>query len=167
MALMDIDEVEWWTFDLVREALVEASVLWRRSPGSGRWPFASDGPWHLMTRETSAGDYDARGGFDASSDVAVRALPLSVEEVERRDMVSEWLRLVPKAEDRRLVAVCCEIYASGTKQLPWGRIKRVMGVERGEGGLRKRFERAVGAIAMGLNAAELRARNVSRGGICA
>lgn len=165
MALMDIEAVEWWTFDLVREALVEAALLWRRSPGSGRWPFASDGPWHLMSRDVHAGDYDARGGFDSSSDVAVRPLPLSRVEVERRDAVSEWIGMVPKEEDRRLLALCCEFYARGFAQLPWRRIKRVMGVERGEAGLRKRFERAVGAIAMSLNSAEIRKGNVSRGGM--
>ena len=68
--MMDIESVEWWTFDLVREALVEVLDMWRRSPGDGRSPFATDGPWHLMTRETDAGDYDARGGFGSSSDVA-------------------------------------------------------------------------------------------------
>lgn len=167
MALMDIDAVDWWTFDLVREALVETAVLWRRSPGGGRWPFASDGPWHLMSRDAQAGDYDARGGFDTSSDVAVRPLPLGQDEVARRDVVSEWIRIVPTEADRRLLGVCIEFYARGYRQLPWGRIKRHMGLERGQAGLRKRFERAVGAIAESLNAAEKRERNVSRGGMCA
>lgn len=165
MALMDIDAVEWWTFDLVREALVETAVLWRRSPGGGRWPFASDGPWHLMSRE--AFDYDARGGFDTSSDVALRPLPLDQDEVAWRDLVSEWIMIVPAADDRRLLALCLDFYARGYRQLPWRRIKRAMGIAHGEAGLRKRFERAVGAIAQGLNAAENRERNVSRGGMCA
>jgi hypothetical protein len=39
-----------WTFDAVEERLIEAMRLWWRSPGGGRWPFASDAPWHLMTR---------------------------------------------------------------------------------------------------------------------
>jgi len=165
MALMDFDTIDWWTFDLVREALVEATELWRRSPGSGRWPFASDGPWHLMSREGQAGDYDARGGDGKSSDVPMRPLPLRREEVDRRDVVSEWIRFVPKPEDRRLLAVCLDCYARGYKQLPWGQIKRFMKVERGEAGLRKRFERAIGAIAKSLNTAEKRVCNVSRVGM--
>lgn len=163
MALMDIDAVEWWTFDLVREALVEATLLWRRSPGGGRWPFASDGPWHLMTREASKGDYDARGGD--LEEVAVRPLPLSREEVDRRDMVSDWMMLVPAAADRRLLAVCLSFHATGYTQLPWAKIMRFMGVARGQDGLAKRYRAALRAIAVGLNSADFRERNVSRGGM--
>jgi hypothetical protein len=163
MALMDIDAVEWWTFDLVREALVEATVLWRRSPGDGRWPFASDGPWHLMSGE--AGDYDARGGFDTSSDVAVRPMPLSREEVDQRDMVSEWVMLVPAAADRQLLALCLEFHARGYTQLPWAKIMHRMGVSRGKDGIAKRYRAALRAIAVGLNSADFRERNVSRGGM--
>ena len=165
MALMDIDGVDWWTFDLVREALVEASVLWRRSPGGGHWPFASDGPWHLMSRDANAGDYDARGGFDTSSDVSVRPLPLSREEVDRRDAVSEWMMLIPAAADRRLLAVCLIFHAQGYTQLPWAKIMPFMGVTLGKDGLAKRYRAALRAIAEGLNDAEIRKRNVSRGGM--
>lgn len=155
--------VVWWTFDLVREALVDAMRLWHRSPGEGRWPFASDGPWHLMTRDLHAGDYDARGGFDGSSDVALHPLPLTREEVARRDAISEWLQFVPATDDRILVSLCCHYYARGYRQLPWGKIKRRMKVERGKGGLRKRFERAIGVIATDLNTAEKLGSVVSRG----
>lgn len=162
---MDIEAVEWWTFELVREALIETTLLWRRSPGSGRWPFASDGPWHLMSRDSQAGDYDARGGFDTSSDVAVRPLPLSRDDVDQRDAVSEWMMLVPAAADRRLLAVCLDFHARGYTQLPWSKIMPFMGVSRGKDGLAKRYRAALRAIAEGLNAAEIRKRNVSRGGM--
>ena len=154
--MLDLESVDWWTFDLVRQALTETIELWRRSPGDGRSPFATDGPWHLMTRSDAAGDYDARGGFDTSSDVAMRPLPLSRAEVGQRDQVSEWLRHVGKPEDARLVVLACSYYARGYQQVPWRKIRRRMGVDRGEFGLRKRFERAVGAIAEALNAAEIR-----------
>jgi hypothetical protein len=154
--VIDLDAVSWWTFDLVREALVEVLDMWRRTPGDGRSPFATDGPWHLMLRELAAGDYEARGGFGSSSDVAIRPLPLGRAEVAQRDRVSEWLRYVPKPEDARLVVVACGFYARGYQQVPWRKVRRRMGVDRGEFGLRKRFERAIAAIAEGLNAAEIR-----------
>lgn len=164
MALMDIDAVEWWSFDLVREALVEATVLWRRSPGAGRWPFASDGPWHLMSRDVNAGDYDARGGFETSSEVGLRPLPLSRAEVDQRDRVTEWMMLVPSEADRRLLAICLDHHARGWQQLPWNdRIMPMLGVKRGKDGLAKRYRAALRAIAEGLNAAEMRGFNVSRG----
>lgn len=145
----------WWTFDAVRDALVDAAALWARSPGGGHWPFASDGPWHLMTRERAAGDYDARGGEGVSSDVPIRPLPLSRDEVARRDGVSEWLRAIDKPEDRRLVALACGYLARGHGRVPWGQIKRKLGVAFGKDGLRRRFERAVSQIAKALNAGVL------------
>lgn len=162
MALMDIDGVDWWTFDLVREALIEATVLWRRSPGGGHWPFAGDGPWHLMSRDAQS-DYDARGGD--LSEVAPRPLPLSREEVDRRDRVTEWMVLVPAAGDRRLLGLCLHFHAMGYEQLPWARIMPLMGMARGKDGLQKRYRAALRAIAVGLNAAEICKRNMSRGGM--
>jgi hypothetical protein len=167
MALMDIGAEGRWDWVQVRAALVRARLLWDRSPGDGRWPFASDGPWHLMSREAEAGDYDARGGFDTSSDVPVRPLPLTREEVGARDAVDRWLALVPAEADRRLLIVCIAYHARGYRQLPWGRIMREVGAARGKGGLAKRYRAALCAIADALNAAEIRERNMSRGGMCA
>lgn len=161
MALMDIEAIDWWTFDLVREALVEAAVLWRRSPGEGRWPFASDGPWHLMSRDVQS-DYDARGGD--LSEVVLRPLPLSRAEVDWRDRVTEWLMLVPSEGDRRLLGVCLDHHARGWQQLPWtNRIMPMLGVKRGKAGLQKRYRSALRAIAEGLNTAEIGGFSVSRG----
>jgi hypothetical protein len=161
MSLMDIEAVEWWTFELVREALVEAAVLWRRSPGEGRWPFASDGPWHLMSRDAQS-DYDARGGD--LTEVKLRPLPLSRAEVDWRDQVTAWLMLVPSEADRRLLGICLDHHARGWKQLPWSdRIMPALGVKRGKAGLQKRYRSALRAIAEGLNSADFCALNVSRG----
>ena len=160
MALMDIDGIEWWTFDLVRDALVETVVLWRRSPGGGHWPFAGDGPWHLMSRDAQS-DYDARGGD--LSEVAPRPLPLTREEVDQRDRVSAWMMLVPAAADRRLLSLCLHFHAMGYEQLPWARIMPLMGVTRGKDGLQKRYRLALRAIAEGLNTAALVGYARSRG----
>jgi hypothetical protein len=161
--VMDLDAVDWWSFSLVRDALADALALWRRSPGDGRSPYSTDGPWHLMLREVAAGDYDARGGFLTSSDVDLRPLPLSREEVAFRDRVSDWLGHVAKAEDRKLIVVACGYYAIGYQQVPWRRIKHVLAIPRGEAGLRKRFERAIAAIAVTLND-EIRSTSDTQGG---
>lgn len=144
-------DVEWWTFDLVRDALVDAAALWRRSPGGGAWPFATDGPWHLMTRDQNAGDWDARGVDRTSSEVPLRPLPLTRDEVARRDAVSEWIALIPAADDRRLVWIACDYLAAGHARVPWGKVKRRMRVKFGEHGLRRRFGRALAHVAQALN----------------
>lgn len=145
-----------WSFNMVRDELVEAMRLWRRSPGDGASPFATDGPWHLMLRDVNVGDYDARGGDGTSSDVALRPLPLTRDEVARRDAVSEWLRFIEKAEDRKLVVLAVGWLERGRTTVPWRKIRRVLGIPFGEHGLRKRYERAINAICIGLNGAELR-----------
>lgn len=164
MALMDIDAVEWWSFELVREALVDAVVLWQRSPKAGHAPMRSCWPVDLMVRSFERdGDYDARGGLDSASEVTVRPLPLSRGEVDQRDRVSGWMMLVPVEADRRLLGVCLEFHARGYTQLPWAKIMRELGVKRGKDGLAKRYRASLRAIAEGLNAAEMRGLNVSRG----
>jgi len=147
---------EWWTFDLVRDALVEVADLWWRSPGGRGAQYASDGPWRQMLREDRAGDWDARGVDGRSSDVPITPLPLSKREVELRDRVSEWLQLVDDPADRRLIVAAVSHLARGKARVPWRRIKHQMGVPFGEDGLRRRYERALGAIAKSLNGAEKR-----------
>ncbi|MPT48265.1 MAG: hypothetical protein E2598_07555 [Sphingobium sp.] len=142
-----------WTFDVVEERLIEAMHLWRRSPGGGRWPFASDGPWHLI--QACAGDYDARGGDGVSSDVPLRPLPLSAAQVARRDEASQWVGRYVADRDRRLVVQVLIIKAAG-RTVSWVRLRRDMGVAVGAGGLGKRYSRAVTRICIALNAAELR-----------
>lgn len=161
MAMMDIDAVEWWTFDLVREALVEAVELWQRSPRAGHAPMRSCWPVDLMVGE--GGDYDARGGLDSAVEVVPRPLPLSRAEVDQRDRVSGWLMLVPAEADRRLLGVCLSFHARGYTALPWSRIMLALGVSRGKDGLAKRYRAALRAIAEGLNSAEFRGSSVSRG----
>lgn len=145
-----------WTFAMVRDALVDTMLLWRRSPGDGVWPFASDAPWHLMVRETGKGDYDARGGDGVSSDVAIRPLPLTREEVAARDERSAWLLHIPAEDDRRLVIMALTYLAAGRQRVPWRRIKRRLRVPFGEYGLRRRYERALSVICQALNGAEIR-----------
>jgi len=145
---------EWWTFDLVRDRLVDVAHLWWRSPGGQGAAYATDGPWRQMIRETRAGDYDARGGDGSSSDVAIRPLPLSVAEVDMRDRCSQWLLLVPGEDDRRLVVLAVEALARGNARVPWRAIKRQLGIPFGEDGLKRRFDKALSAIVKALNRAD-------------
>lgn len=133
---------DFWTFDSVQERLVAAMVLWKRSPGGGSWPFASDGPWHLVTFELY--------GPDVDKDAPLRPMPLTRAEVEERDQVSEWLRLVPD-RDRRLVILGIAQLASGRARIDWMGLRRPMGVAMGADGLRMRYSRAITAICKSLN----------------
>lgn len=139
-----------WTFNQVEAALVEAVVLWWRSPGSGRGsPWASDGPWELMLRETHVGDYDASGG-DREDAPAPRPVPLSRADVARRDAITAWLDYVAE-RDRRLVAIAVRQMASTGHRSPgFLKIKQRYGADIG-GALRKRYNRAIYAIAEKLN----------------
>jgi hypothetical protein len=61
----------------VQEDLVEVMQMWWRAPGGGKWPFASDGPWHLIRKEWE--DWDAR------EPAPLRRLPLSHRRCARMD----------------------------------------------------------------------------------
>ena len=146
------DDPDWWAFADVRDRLVEGVSLWARSPGGGGWPFATDGPWQLIVRETRLGDYDARGG-DGDGDDRPRRRSLTIAEVEQRDRVSEWLAFVPEPSDRRLVVVAVTWLARGRKNVHWDKVMRQLGIKRGKGRLRQRYDRAIQAICECLNAA--------------
>lgn len=147
-----VEERMWLTPDEVEAGLVEGWHLWRRSPGGGRWPFASDGPWHLMSREGGKGDWDARGvdGVDGGEAAPPRLLPLSIDEVARRDLLSSWLRHAPE-RDRRLVVAVIEQLGRGAQRPDFMvlRARFLAGTGRtlGADGLRKRYGRALAAIA--------------------
>lgn len=132
-----------WTFDMVEERLVETVHLWRRSPGDGRSPFATDGPWELVKREVY--------GPDVDKDAPLPRLPLRRSEVAARDEASGWLLIVPE-RDRRLVVLAVTELAKGAAQVPWMRLRRPMGLKLGADGLRKRYTRAIQAICQRLNA---------------
>lgn len=158
------------SFADVERQMVEAMELWQRTPGEGRWPFAGDGPWHLVTPDASeAGRAEfvlnaEREGKAAAE--APRRLPLSLEEVRRRDAISEWLRLAPE-QDRRLVTLVLARYARGDKQIKWKRIREQL-IRSGEPaisarGLGMRYSRAITAIARSLKMADFWGYGMSRG----
>jgi hypothetical protein len=156
---------EFWTFQLVEERLIEALRLWRRSPGEGRWPFASDAPWHLMTRRTRVA-IGIEGGLkgrelqlhmqaeDAEEAKRMEGRehsgPLNRDDIARRDEASEWLGWVGE-RDRRLVILALAQLAGGQRQVAWTRLKPLLGIQFGADGLRKRYSRAITGIAARLN----------------
>lgn len=155
--LSNAGRADFWTFDAVEERLIEAMRLWWRSPGGGRWPFAGDGPWNLMTRETRA-----QAGAMAMMELwkieqeerrlggGERPPPLTRADMARRDEASEWLAFVPSA-DRELVVHALVQLAAGAKAVPWTKLKHRLGIRFGVHGLRKRYSRAITKVAQALN----------------
>lgn len=139
-----------WTFDDVEARLVEAMRLWWHVEGAG-WPFASDGPWHLIAQDKTW-DWDR----DSWADAPIPKLPLSREQMRRRDEATAWLRHAPD-RDRRLVVMAVTALAAGRKTVPWRALLKPMGLTLGAHGLRKRYSRAVTCICETLNGAEMRA----------
>jgi hypothetical protein len=147
--------------------LIDALMLWKRSPGGGKWPFAKDAPWHLMTRRTrlSAADYkqgrelqlhmQARTTRKPSAGKGARSRgPLSRDEVARRDEATEWLTWM--AEDaRRVVILALAQLAQGREAIDWRRVKAALGTARdrqqgrlsalfaGDSGVAERLNRAL------------------------
>lgn len=153
----------------VEGRLVEAALLWRRTPASGFTPsrgspFATDAPWHLLTRRARAGsDWEAwrveieeaaveaardKGAFAASE--GWQGMGLTSAEVARRDEASEWLALVPDA-DRLLVVEAVWWMGSTGRRVDWARMMRLLGVERGRDGLRMRYVRAIRELVRAVN----------------
>lgn len=151
-------------FREVEEKLVAAAELWIRTPASGfgpgrASPFASDGPWHLLTRQARAGsEWDAwraeieekaveaardKGAFASSEGYVSRGL--TTAEVAMRDEVSDWLLLVPEV-DRLLVVEGIWFRARSGRRIDWGRMLRLLGLAHGKEGLRKRYCRALAAL---------------------
>lgn len=131
-----------WTYDRVVERLIETVRCWWRMPGGGHWPFASDGPWHLVKSELY--------GPDVDRDAPVRALPLRRAEIAAMNEATEWITWV--SEEKRIALVFgIAKQAAGATQIPWGRLRRRLGTV-GTGGLDWRYDKAVELIANVLNA---------------
>lgn len=156
------DDASFWTFDAVQERLVEAMRLWWRSPGEGRWPFAGDAPWHLMTRRTriEAGDFKGRDlQLRMQADDAEEAKrwegrdrkgPLSRDDVALRDETTEWLTWLA-SDARKVVVAAVTQLAAGRSNIDWRKVKAALGAEVEHKGLYRRYSRGLTAIAQRLN----------------
>ena len=138
-----------WDFDGVQARLVEAMEFQRRLPRGGGWPFASDGPWHLIVKDW----WD----WGAHDDKPVPRVPLSRDQLSRMEEALAWVLFVPSDDDRRLIAMAVRNLAAGRKTVPWTKLLKPMGVQHGAHGLRKRYSRAITCICNALNGAEMRA----------
>jgi len=104
----------------LEDELVAVHGLWWRTPGAGCWPFAGDGPWHLIQGE--GGDW-AGDGVDGVSSSAVPRPALDRRDVARRERVTAWLGLIDVA-DRRVVHAGTLALWRGEARVPWGELAR-------------------------------------------
>jgi hypothetical protein len=137
------DHATFWTYERVEERLIETVRCWWRMPGGGRWPFASDGPWHLIRKEWE--DWDAR------DPKPMRSLPLRRAEIAAMDEATEWITWVPE-DKRRVLVLALGKKAQGLSQVPWRSLLRTLGLSIGAGGLEWRYSQAIELIANVLNA---------------
>lgn len=133
------------TFDVVQERLVEAMITcWKDGDRERAWQRVRS-TWPEVMRETSAGDYDARGGDGSSSDVAMRPAALTRLDVAEMEEAFGWTSVL-SGEDRRLVAIVIAQLARGRREVSWPRVLRSLGEKRGTDGLRMRYGRAITAM---------------------
>lgn len=133
--------------DALEEAFVRAHALERREPGGGKWPFAGDGPWHLIQGEQ--GDYGG-DGQDAVSDSREPRPPLDAEEVAELAELRRWLGLVP-ADARKLVWIATARLHAGEGRVPWTAIARWLGLKVALQTVMRRYRRALATAVCALN----------------
>lgn len=146
------------TFDDVEARMVDALHLWRRAPDRERGWLHVRSFWPEIRRSefirVVGGELDWP---DPTPDL--RPLPLTRAEVAAMNEAADWLKHAPE-QDRKLVALSLGCLAAGHKQVPWSKLKPLLGVDYGVHGLRKRYCRAVATIAAELNS------RISANGAC-
>jgi len=156
----------------LEEALVRCHELWRRSPGGGGWPFAGDGPWHLIRAEQ--GDYvDSTDSVIEGKDGALRDIrvpltrrprvPLDAAEVAERDAVTGWLQLVADVDARAIVWAAGRMLHRGEGRVEWGQLKRELGYPRTPRRMAGRYREAMAEIVCRLQGWPLRRARVLAG----
>ncbi|MGX7926473.1 hypothetical protein ACWPMX_07855 [Tsuneonella sp. HG094] len=135
------------SIEAVEDALVEVHDLEWRQPGGGRWPYAGDGPWHLVQGE--AGDY-AGDGVDGVSRSARPRSALDAADVGRYEATVAWLRFVPDAFDRRLLWLATERVYRGQGR-DWRGIGRRLGCSLTTQRLFQRYRMGLALVVCGLN----------------
>ena len=162
----DLGRVAIWAFADVEDALVEAVRMLWRLPGEGRMPFATDAPWHLITREArhEAGGLANIEAWRVEQEVErmrdernrARTGPLTSEEVTCMEATLAWLEHVPE-RDRKLVVLALQQLASGAARVRWSVVRAGLvfsGVAEqvGDRALGMRYMRALQGLARRLSA---------------
>lgn len=146
--------------DAAQECFIRAHALERREPGGGRWPFAGDGPWHLIQPEVGdiAGEYsETLIENEAGKLLQVRKVesleprsPLDAAEVAELALLRSWLVLVPE-RDRKLVWVATARLAHGEGRVPWKKLGRWLKIDRSPDTVCRRYRLAVARLVCALN----------------
>ena len=99
-----------------------------RMPGEGRMPFATDGPWHLISRKARA-EGDLQAWLQEREREAVReernrgrSADLTSEEVTWMDRTLAVLERVDE-RDRLLVVLALRQLAAGAAQVRWAKVR--------------------------------------------
>lgn len=144
------------SFAEVEARLVEAiRVTWRGGDRERSWLTVRCG-WPEIVREATAGDYDARGGDLASSDVRLRPASLTRAEVAAAEEALGWLGGVD-GDDGRLIGLALRALARGEARVPWRALLAPMGLSIGAYGLSRRYQRAMARVVARANGRGVRA----------
>ncbi len=139
-----------WTHEAVEERLIEAWLLLHRMPDrEAAWMRQTVmSLWRQVKREWDSYSQDSE---DVRLLLGARAV-----EVDRMNEALDWLGHV-RPIDRKLVGLVIKIKARGYGEVPWTLIRARLGWDVSADACRKRYGRAIHAIALKLNLAFSRA----------
>ncbi|MES1985490.1 MAG: DUF6362 family protein [Pseudomonadota bacterium] len=131
------EEGRFYSFEDVQERLVEAMLCaWRLPDREAGWQRVK-AMWPDVWRHTHFGDYG-----ESASEAVLRPAASTRAEIAEMEEAFDWLSVV-KAADRKLVGLAITALARGEKRVPWRRLLKPMGLQRGADGLRMRYGRAL------------------------
>jgi hypothetical protein len=139
-----------FSFEDVEGRLVEALQLWRQAPDRERGWQHVKALWPDILRHGWRVDVD--GEFDERAAIVEPRRP-ALTRGQVADMVeaSDWIVHVDE-RDRKLVVSVLTLKARGVGNIQWTRIWERFGRGRpGPDGLRKRYSRAIGSLAITLS----------------
>lgn len=136
------------TFDDVQERLVEAMLTcWRHPDRERAWQRIRSW-WPDIRRHNANGDYGDTP--DGASSAQLRPIAASRRDIAEMEEAFGWVDAL-STEDRKLVGLAVSILARGRREISWSRLLAPMGMTRGAGGLRRRYERAIASICAAQN----------------
>ncbi|WP_244501369.1 hypothetical protein [Sphingomonas gellani] len=135
------------TFTDVEDRLVEALLTCWRCPDRERGWQQLRSAWPEVAAEARASDYD--GGKDAGEqriDAVLRLASQTRADIAEMEEAFGWLDAIDPA-DRKLIGLAVAELARGKREVSWVGLLARMGLSHGAEGLRKRYSRAITAIA--------------------